>query len=153
MGLCYAVVPLLLYMNSQLVFLCKLCYNVVIKIILLNVREGLEIYTMRKIIALFLIFVFVFSLVGCTSQEAANTIQEQTPEEKMANSHFVDVINTNSKSSVMRLVYDSETKIVYYYQNYHYTKIASASMCPYYSENGYLCRYNTDTNQLEEIIH
>ena len=115
---------------------------------------------MKKIFATFLTFVFVFSLVGCTTQEAANsstpTIQEQTeqtPEEKMANSNFIDVVETSPYDTSMKLVYDSETHIVYYYQNYKYDKKAASSLCPYYSANGYLCRYNVETNQIEEIIH
>ena len=113
---------------------------------------------MKKIFATFLIFVIVFSLVGCTNHQAADSsttevIQEQTPEEKMANSHFIDVIETDPYNDDMKLVYDSETHIIYYYQYYRYSQKAVSSLCPYYSANGYMCRYNTDTNQIEEIIH
>ena len=114
---------------------------------------------MKKIFATFLIFILVLSLIGCTTQKkAANSSttkiqEEQTPEEKMANSHFIDVSETNEYYKNMRLVYDSETKIIYYYQSYHFNQTAASSLCPYYSANGYLCRYNTTTNQIEEIIH
>lgn len=112
---------------------------------------------MKKIFTAFLIFIIVFSLIGCTSSEAADSssteLQEQTPEGKMSNRHFIDVVETSDYYRDTKLVYDSETNIIYYYQYYHFNNSAASSLCPYYSANGYLCRYNTETNQIEEIIH
>ena len=111
---------------------------------------------MKKFIAAVLVSIFVLPLVGCATPEAADTpateAQEQTPEDKMTNSYFVNLVEKGFSDSI-KLVYDSETHIVYYYQNYNYTKTAAAALCPYYSANGYLCRYNTETKKIEEIIH
>ena len=43
-----------------------------------------------------------------------------------------------------RLIYDIETKIIYAYYK-------SWGLSVYYSKNGKLCRYNEETNTIEEI--
>jgi len=50
----------------------------------------------------------------------------------------------------LHLVYDDVTFIVYYKQA---ESAYDVCVFPYYSENGYMCRYNVSTGALEEIIH
>lgn len=49
-------------------------------------------------------------------------------------------INTN-------LIYDKNTKIIYYYNETHYYFVS----IPYYSENGKLCKYNEQEQKIEEL--
>ena len=88
---------------------------------------------MKKLFALVLVVICVTTMFcGCGS---TNPSQSQTLEQ--SNQQMLYVPGEKD------LVYDTKTHIVYYYYQY----------VPYYSENGYICRYNPNTDAIEEIIH
>ena len=95
---------------------------------------------MKKFIATTILFVImVLSFVGCTKP------MEKTQEGRIDNPEFVEITDYDFFEGY--LVYDRNTKIVYYQ-----TKGRSNSwLCPYYSENGNLCRFNEETGIIEEI--
>jgi len=98
----------------------------------------------RTITSIILVIIFVTSLVGCTTPA-----ETETSVDEEVQSSFIAI--NKEKYQTEFLVYDSQTYIVYYYMNSSYVKKSSAYLCPYYSANGNLCRFNPDTGAIEEI--
>ena len=116
---------------------------------------------MKKTALLILVFVIavVLILIMCTT--SSGTSPEEKPAENIIGVRTLNHINEDHPYDNLEnmreyyLVYDSETMIVYMYKTY-YTRtshVGAAYLCPYYSEHGYLCRYNVETREIEEIIH
>ena len=88
---------------------------------------------------------FLSSLNGCGS----------TREEKAAVECATKIGFEKCLSSNDNLYYDKDTKIVYYLlsTNQHFGQqgYGYGYMSPYYSENGNICKYNLNTNKIEEI--
>jgi len=112
---------------------------------------------MKKIFALVLVFMSATMMFcGCQSGAEIEERYQRTMDEQAEKSgwhNLVDIQPQDELYKMLHLVYDDQTFIVYYYDGWSSDHKAVAYMCPYYSNNGYLCRYNTDTKQIEEIIH
>ncbi len=91
---------------------------------------------MRKILISVFLVILVLTLMGCTMKNG-----------QVLHDRFVCIEERNVDYEY--LVYDNDTFIVYYCAWID----ARAALCPYYSENGYICRYNVETKSIEEIIH
>ena len=114
---------------------------------------------MKKLALGLVVFIVVATafLSGCStttssSSSQAETTTESEVQEQVGYRNLVDIEDQGSMPYA-HLVYDSETFIVYYKYQYKYTKVAAAYLCPFYSENGRLCRYNVLTSEIEEIIN
>ena len=88
--------------------------------------------------------VIACAIVGTEKTESGLDVIE-------SHSELIDIGNKGHNNHET-LVYDSNTYIVYYYFKTQGTKYSGAYMCPYYSSNGNLCRYNIDTGKIEEIV-
>ena len=98
--------------------------------------------TMKIVTLGILLVVLVLALSGCSTVEKDDGLAKLSKRATLRN--FSDAEITHPE-----LVYDEETKIVYLYRFGSYREYLS----PYYSENGCLCRYNTETGEIEEIVH
>lgn len=83
----------------------------------------------RKLLLFIMMATVTFGLVGCSSAERI------TKED--ANRMGFDVVDTVDEN----LVYDVNTKIVYYAFTDGVSQYSNGFMSPYYSENGKLCRF------------
>ena len=113
---------------------------------------------MKKIIiAITTLALSLVPLVGCEALEPSPTVQigeEVVEREKIASTYEAYTLIQIYKHDYAEgtLVYDQNTKIVYYYFSQTLSQNNSrAYMCPYYSENGNLCRFNVETEKIEEI--
>lgn len=70
----------------------------------------------------------------------------------MKTNGYVDLIELNKfdPSFNPRLGYDQNTKIIYIISDFSDSR--GTGLCPYFSENGKLCRYNIETKEIQEIL-
>lgn len=91
---------------------------------------------MKKAIIAILMSLMVFSLVGCGAKTVCGNISD------------VSLYEIESENG---LVYDKDTRIVYYMIQNGIGDLSTGFMSPYYSENGRLCKYEND--KIVEIIN
>ena len=94
--------------------------------------------------------------IGITETRTPANIEDDIYDVNFSEYLYSDGITDNSFISIPNynyLVYDSSTKIVYYFFNdYYYNSNASVGygyLSPYYSKNGKICRYIN--NKITEI--
>lgn len=102
---------------------------------------------MKKILAIILVFTFVFGLTACTGDTHISVNAENTDQlsgGKFGKSAMVEIGDG--------LYYDSTTRIVYWWNGIFASGGYSATTpSPYYAPNGLPYRYNPETNTFEEI--
>lgn len=89
---------------------------------------------MKKIITIIIIFSLILALNGCVMEGRKNY-----------ESH-ADLIHIDNQ-----LYYYNDTKIVYIVFNENTGYAGYGYMSPYYSSNGNLCKYDTNTHSIVEI--
>jgi hypothetical protein len=104
---------------------------------------------MRKKLIRFLVVVFVgvslvMTLSSCMRKEPLQPGWKSDKGNQFSVSEGVPMFNEVKISE--NLVYDANTKIVYIYYS------AYGGFCPYISENGRFCRFNSETKTVEEIV-
>lgn len=90
----------------------------------------------KKILAVALVLTLCFGMTGCTYEGSKNYDDH---------SKFVSIEGEND------LYYYSTTHVIYIVFNEAEYQAGYGYMSPYYSENGKLCTYDTDTKQIVEI--
>lgn len=91
---------------------------------------------MKKVVIAILASFMIFSLVGCSATTARGDISD------------IGLYEIESENG---LVYDKDTRIVYYMIQNGIGDSLTGFMSPYYSENGRLCKYEND--KIVEIIN
>lgn len=86
---------------------------------------------MKKILCIIMMILLVFCLTACAD---ADTLQDYAE---------LEMIQTFDVDNIVKA--DEHTGILYYF----YSAGDHTYMCPYYSENGYLCRY--ENGYIKEI--
>lgn len=90
----------------------------------------------KKILAVALVLTLCFGMTGCVSTGSKNYNES---------SKLISIEGEND------LYYYSTTHIVYIVFNEFECQVGYSYMSPYYSENGKLCTYDTNTKQIVEI--
>ena len=90
----------------------------------------------KKILAVVLGLTLCFGMIGCTFTGSKSYNES---------SKLISIEGEND------LYYYSTTHIVYIVFNEFEYQVGYGYMSPYYSENGKLCTYNTNTKQIVEI--
>lgn len=90
----------------------------------------------KKILAVVLVLALCFGMTGCTSEGSKNY------------DNYSKLISIEGEND---LYYYSTTHIVYITFNECLGYTGYGYMSPYYSENGKLCTYDTNTKQIVEI--
>ena len=90
----------------------------------------------KKILAVALVLTLCFGMTGCTGEGSKNYDNH---------SKLISIEGEND------LYYYATTHIVYIVFNECAVNRGYGYMSPYYSENGKLCTYDTDTKQIVEI--
>ena len=90
----------------------------------------------KKILAVALGLTLCFGMTGCTCEGSKNYDNH---------SKLVSIESENN------LYYYSTTHVVYIIFNEYVASSGYGHMSPYYSENGKLCTYDTNTKQIVEI--
>lgn len=91
---------------------------------------------MKKVVIAILTSFMIFSLTGCGAKTTSGDISD------------VGLCKIESKDG---LVYDKDTRIIYYMIENGIGDSLTGFMSPYYSENGRLCKYEND--KIVEIIN
>lgn len=91
----------------------------------------------KKIIAVALGLILCFGMVGCGTSEGNKNYSEH--------SKLISIEGEND------LYYYSTTHVIYIVFNETGYQVGYGYMSPYYSENGKLCTYDTNTKQIVEI--
>lgn len=91
----------------------------------------------KKILAVVLGLTLCFGMTGCVSTGSKNYNES---------SKLISIEGEND------LYYYSTTHIVYIVFNEFESQVGYGYMSPYYSENGKLCTYDTNTKQIVEIV-
>ena len=121
---------------------------------------------MKKAITIVLVIIIAATMFcGCSSSSSENTeeprlrslyIKDWNSEASQYGWHrLIDIKDQPEFEGgygieLLHLVYDDVTFIVYYKQA---ESMYNVCVFPYYSENGYMCRYTVSTGSLEESIH
>lgn len=90
----------------------------------------------KKILAVALVLTLCFGMTGCVFTGSKNYNES---------SKLVSIEGEND------LYYYSTTHVIYIVFNEAEYQVGYGYMSPYYSENGKLCTYDTDTKQIVEI--
>jgi len=98
---------------------------------------------MKKVILL-LVLVILFLYLD-NYLYSTKTVENTKIKTIVGSDAYTLVPITNEPLQLGNLVYDLNTKTVFYYREGH-----AAYMCPYLS-NGKTCRFNVETQQIEEI--
>lgn len=91
----------------------------------------------KKILAVVLGLTLCFGMIGCSTSTGSKNYDEH--------SKLVSIEGEND------LYYYSTTHVVYIVFNEYAGDSGYGYMSPYYSENGKLCTYDTNTKQIVEI--
>ena len=101
---------------------------------------------MKKFVSVILICVIMFSLIAC-GEERIIAVNVENPE-TMQNG----IIGKDAMIEIgSGLYYDSNTRIVYWWNGELNIAYCATTPSPYYAPNGFPYRYNPETNTLEEI--
>lgn len=106
----------------------------------------------KKLLAICLVCIIVFSLVGCSAEESVIVVDAENKEVLSGTTFGIDALIKIGNG----LWYDSSTRIVYWWNENLGTDHVDAWRCdttpsPYYAPNGLPYRYNPQTNTFEEI--
>jgi len=96
----------------------------------------------KKILLLGMSVMMLFGIVGC-NDESNNTNVNYYSKDKLVHLHQIE-------SDREDLYYDDETGIVYFLFDLGVADYKTGYMCPYYSKNGKLCKY--ENGQIMEIM-
>ncbi|MFR6664561.1 hypothetical protein [Anaerobutyricum hallii] len=96
----------------------------------------------KKILLLGMSVMMLFGIVGC-NDESNNTNVNYYSKDKLVHLHQIE-------SDREDLYYDDETGIVYFLFDLGVADCKTGYMCPYYSKNGKLCKY--ENGQIMEIM-
>ena len=92
----------------------------------------------KKILAVVLGLILCFGMTGCTATNAGSKNYDE-------HSKLIAIEGEND------LYYYSTTHVIYIIFNEAEYQAGYGYMSPYYSENGKLCTYDTNTKQIVEI--
>ena len=101
---------------------------------------------MKKICSISLVLIcIILILTGCVNKKVEVNVSEGGNDKVMLSSDNLKSIISN------KLYYDTETKIVYWWNGRLGLSETSTTPSPYYAPNGLPYKYNPDTNTLVAI--